>query len=159
MYQLRAVLRLVTESCPTLCDPMDCSQAPLSLEFSRQEYWSGLPSLPSGDLPNPGIKPRSPVLQVDSLPAEPPGKLFFNKDQRVFFFFFFLKKSDIWKCFSKLYWKEMRKHHIQLNEETIFVCDLSHWWHVHTPHWFSIDPSSTGQHASSSTRHHWFCVM
>ena len=43
-------------------------------EFSRQEYWSGLPCLPPGDLPNPGIKPRSPALQVDSLPAEPPGK-------------------------------------------------------------------------------------
>ena len=45
--------------------------------FSRQEYWSGLPCLPLGDLPNPGIEPRSPTLQafqVDSLPAEPPGK-------------------------------------------------------------------------------------
>ena len=42
--------------------------------FSRQEYWSGLPCLPQGELPNPGIKPRSPTLQVDSLPSEPPGK-------------------------------------------------------------------------------------
>ena len=49
-------------------------QAPLFMEFSRQEYWSGLPCLPPGDLPNPGIKPRSPALQADSLPAEPPGK-------------------------------------------------------------------------------------
>ena len=49
-------------------------QAPLSMEFSRQEYWSGL-SFPSpGNLPNPGIQPRSPALQVDSLPSEPPGK-------------------------------------------------------------------------------------
>ena len=46
-------------------------QTPLSLVFSRQEYWSGLPS--PGDLPNPGIEPRSPVLQADSLPSEPPG--------------------------------------------------------------------------------------
>ena len=46
-------------------------QAPLSMGFSRQEYWSGL-SFPSpGDLPNPGIEPRSPTLQVDSLPFEP----------------------------------------------------------------------------------------
>ena len=45
------------------------------LRFSRQEYWSEVPSPPSGDLPNPGIKPRSPALRVDSLPAEPPGKL------------------------------------------------------------------------------------
>ena len=49
-------------------------QAPLSMEFSRQEYWSGL-SFPSpGDLPNPGIKPRSPALQADSLLFETPGK-------------------------------------------------------------------------------------
>ena len=40
--------------------------APLSMEFSRQEYWSELPCLPPGDLPNPGIKPRSPSLQADS---------------------------------------------------------------------------------------------
>ena len=49
-------------------------QAPLSMEFSRQEYWSGLPCPPPGDLPNPGIKPMSPALQVDSLPSKPPGK-------------------------------------------------------------------------------------
>ena len=42
--------------------------------FSRQEYWSGLPWPPPGDLPNPGIEPRSLALQVDSLPSEPPGK-------------------------------------------------------------------------------------
>jgi len=42
--------------------------------FSSQEYWSGLPCPPQGDLPNPGIKPRSPALQVDSLPSEPRGK-------------------------------------------------------------------------------------
>ena len=42
-------------------------QAPLSLEFSRQEYWSGLPSLSPGDLPDPGTEPASPELQEDSL--------------------------------------------------------------------------------------------
>jgi len=42
--------------------------------FSRQEYWSELPCPPPGDLPNPGIKLRSPALQADSLPVEPPGK-------------------------------------------------------------------------------------
>ena len=64
------MLGLVTQSCLTLCDPMDCSlQAPLSMGFSRQEYWSGLlcPSL--GDLSNSGIKPRSLTLQADSLPS------------------------------------------------------------------------------------------
>ena len=49
-------------------------QAPLSMEFSRQEYWNGLPFSHPGDLSNPGIKPRFPVLQADSLPAELPGK-------------------------------------------------------------------------------------
>jgi len=49
-------------------------QAPLPMGFSRQKYWSGLPCLPPEDLPNPGIEPRSPVLQADSLPSEPPGK-------------------------------------------------------------------------------------
>ena len=49
-------------------------QTPPSMEFSRQEYWSGLSCPPSTDLPNPGIEPRSPVLQADSLLSEPPGK-------------------------------------------------------------------------------------
>ena len=49
-------------------------QGPLSMEFSRQEYWSGLPLPSPGDLPNPGIKPRSPALQADSLRSEPSGK-------------------------------------------------------------------------------------
>ena len=49
-------------------------QAPLFMEFSRQEYWSGLPFPSPGDLPNPGIEPGSPALQADSLPTEPPGK-------------------------------------------------------------------------------------
>ena len=49
-------------------------QAPLSMEFSRQEYWSGLPGPSSGDLPNPGFELRSPELQADSLLSEPPGK-------------------------------------------------------------------------------------
>ena len=47
-------------------------QAPPSLGFSRQEYWSGLPFLSPGDLPNPGIEPGSPVLQADALPSDPP---------------------------------------------------------------------------------------
>ena len=49
-------------------------QAPPSLGFSRQEYWSGLPFLSPGDLPDPGIEPRSPALQADTLTSEPPGK-------------------------------------------------------------------------------------
>ena len=49
-------------------------QAPLSLGFSRQEYWSGLPFPSPGDLPSPGIKPGSPALQTDALQSEPLGK-------------------------------------------------------------------------------------
>ena len=48
-------------------------QVPLSMGFSRQEYWSGLPYPLPGDLPNPGIKPRFPTLQAVSLLTEPPG--------------------------------------------------------------------------------------
>ena len=65
----------VVQSCPILCNPMDCSlQAPLSMEFSRQEYRSGLPFPSPGDLPDPGIEPGTPALQADSLPSEPPEK-------------------------------------------------------------------------------------
>ena len=46
------------------------------MEFSRQEYWSGLPFPSRGDLPDPGIEPRSPALWADALPSELPGKLF-----------------------------------------------------------------------------------
>ena len=54
--------------CPTLCDPMDCNlQAPLSVDFSRQEYWSGLPFPPPWDSPNPGIRLTSPALAGGSL--------------------------------------------------------------------------------------------
>ena len=61
-------------------------QAPLYMGFSRQEYWSGLPGPPSGDLPNPGIEPRSPVLKADSLPSELQGspcfKIIYPKEER-----------------------------------------------------------------------------
>ena len=49
-------------------------QAPPSMGFSRQECWSGLPFPSPGNLPDPGIEPRSPALQADALPSEPPGK-------------------------------------------------------------------------------------
>ena len=51
-------------------------QVPLSMGFSRQEYWSGLPFPSPGDLPYSGIEPGSPALEADSLPHEPPGKPF-----------------------------------------------------------------------------------
>ena len=67
---------LVAQSCLTLYNPMDCSLPSSSVHgiFSKQEYWSGLPFPSPGGLPNPGIEPRSPSLQADSLPSEPPEK-------------------------------------------------------------------------------------
>ena len=76
---------LVSKSCRTLCNPMNCIafQASLSMEFSRQEYWSGLTFLSSGDLANPGVKPMSPALAGGVFTAEPTGKslvgYFFHK--------------------------------------------------------------------------------
>ena len=64
----------VAQSCLTLCDLMDCTcQAPPSMGFSRQDYWSGLPFSSPGDIPNPGIEPGSPALQANTLPSEPQG--------------------------------------------------------------------------------------
>ena len=62
---------LVAQSCPTLATPWIVAyQAPLSMGFPRQGYWSGLPFPCPGDHPNPGIEPGSPALQADSLPTE-----------------------------------------------------------------------------------------
>ena len=62
---------LVTQWCPTI---LQTYQASLSMEFSRQESWNGLPFPSPEDLPHPGIEPRSPAFQADSLPSEPPEK-------------------------------------------------------------------------------------
>ena len=65
----------VGQSCPTLCDPVHVAyQASLSMGFSRQEYWSGLPFPSPGDLPDSGTEPGSPTLEADALISEPPGK-------------------------------------------------------------------------------------
>ena len=70
-----SMLCLVSQLCPTLKTPWTVVlQAPLSLGILRQEYWSGLSCSSPGDLPNPGIEPRSPTLPTDSLLSEPPGK-------------------------------------------------------------------------------------
>ena len=66
-------------------------QAPPSMGFSRQEYWSGLPFPSPGDLPDPGIEPRSPTLEADALTSEPPGK----RDMEFF-------AQTPWSCFQKV---------------------------------------------------------
>ena len=69
------MLCLVAQLCLTLFHPIDCSMPGSSMwGFLRQEYWRGLPCPLPRDLPNPGIEPRYPALQADSLPSEPPGK-------------------------------------------------------------------------------------
>ena len=73
--QLYIYMYLIAQSCPTVCDPLGCDpQAPLSMGFSRQEYWNGLPLPSPGDLPDSGIQPVSPALQQILYPAEPSGK-------------------------------------------------------------------------------------
>ena len=109
------MLRLGAQSCLTLCDPMNCSSRLLcSWGFSRQEYWSGLLCPSPGDLPNPGIEPRSPALQADSLPSEPPGKPKHNRYQCT-------------NCIVMLFLKKKKKKtnvvtvwEIERNEESLF---------------------------------------
>ena len=67
-------LKVKVKSWPTLPDPWTVAhQAPPSMEFSRQGYWSGLQFPSQGNLHDPGIEPGSTTLQVDALPSEPPG--------------------------------------------------------------------------------------
>ena len=75
MWCIHPMMYLVSQSCPSLCDPRTVTTGLLCpWGFSRQEYWSRLSCPPPGEFPNPGIKPRSPTLQVDCLPADPQGK-------------------------------------------------------------------------------------
>ena len=64
----------IAQLCRTLIPLTVVHQAPLSMAFSKQEYWSGLPFPSPGDLPDLGIKPRFPALWADALPSEQPGK-------------------------------------------------------------------------------------
>ena len=78
-------------------------QAPLSMGFSRQECWSGLPFPPPGDLPDPGIELRSPALQADCLPSQPPGKSYLlSGDTRNKSIFSFIWLSQTSCFFPKL---------------------------------------------------------
>ena len=66
------VCMCVLQACPTPCNPMNCNPpGSCPRGFPKQEYWSGLPVPSPGDFPDPGIEPRSPTLQADSLPSEP----------------------------------------------------------------------------------------
>ena len=66
----------IAQSCLTLCDPIDRNLPGSSVHgIFQQEYWSVLPFPSPGELPNPGIKPRSPAFRADALPSDPPGKM------------------------------------------------------------------------------------
>ena len=83
-----ALRMLVAHFVQLLATPQTVAcHAPLSVEFSRQEYWSGLPFPSPGDLPDSGIEPGSPALQVDSLPSEPPGILCSQPSAKAVLFF------------------------------------------------------------------------
>ena len=74
-YSFDLSKQFCTDKCDSAIPWPAAHQAPLSMGFSRQGYWSGLPIPSPGDLPDPGIKPGSPALQADSLLTELPGKL------------------------------------------------------------------------------------
>ena len=99
-------------------------QAPLSMEFSWQEYWSGLPFPSLGDLPNPGIKPVSPALQENSLPTEPSGKQFVKNKSC-------LRQSIGHKnYFSQIFWNF--KHTTCLSEKLYLLSKFKiHWQFTH----------------------------
>ena len=73
--------------------------------FSRQEYWSRWPCPPPGDLPYPGIKPRSPALQADSLPSEPPGKPYISTFYKVCVYVYVYSRILSNSCFVSMWWK------------------------------------------------------
>ena len=109
---------LIAQSCPTLDNNMDYSQqAPMSMEFSRQEYWSGLPFSSSGDLPHPGIEPRPPTLQAESLPSEPLGPIHIPSywDPMIFHWMRFPAPANsiLWECaFCGLWLAGISKAHV-----------------------------------------------
>ena len=105
-------------------------QAPLSMEFSRQEYWSGLSFSLPGDLPNPGIEPGSPAfLQTDLLPSEPPGKF---RSCHIFLFQFSLPPASLALPCSSLQskWCDWLAHSGVQNptQDTFSVFVFVPWW-------------------------------
>ena len=81
---------VLAQLCPTLCDPATVAhQAPLSMVFPRQEYWSKLPLTPPRDLPNTGIKSTSPALAGGFFTTEPPGKPSHTTENTIFKCYYF----------------------------------------------------------------------
>ena len=94
--------------CPTLAIPWTAAhQAPLSMGFSRQDYWSGWPFPFLGNLPDPGIEPGSPALQAGSLPTELPGKplLFSKVNYKWNFIKSLLQSFPFWFCQNPVFYQ------------------------------------------------------
>ena len=90
---------LVTQLCPTLCDPMDCNpHALLYMRFFRQKYWSGLPFPTPEDLPDPGIEHMPPALAGDSLPWSHHGGPFIYPRNQKSQFWAYRPKTFLHKC-------------------------------------------------------------
>ena len=123
-----SVYVLVIQLCLTLCNPIDSSvhcnlcnsQAPLSMESSRQEYWSGFPFPSPGDLPGSGIKQWSPAMQPDSLLSEPSGKPSF------FLLVFFWGGKEGWQVAHPFCWNEFWSSRCNLSKNLA----LTQAWHV-----------------------------
>ena len=99
-------MKKVSESSSVVSDSFPhYGQDPLSMRISRQEYWSGLPCPPPGDLPGPGIEPGSPALQVDSLPTKLPGKPnLWDSGFQTFLGFRILWEFSLLRSFVAFWW-------------------------------------------------------
>ena len=119
------------QSCPNLfVTPWTVAhQAPLSVGFSRQEYWSELPCSPPGDLPNLGIEPRSPTWQADSLSSEPPGRM--KEESEKASLKFNLKKPRSWHLITYIMANKRGKS--GSSEKFYFLGLQNHcWWWLQT---------------------------
>ena len=108
------------------------------MEFSRKEYWSGLPHPLPGDLPNPGIEPRSPTLQADYLPSEPPGKPFSKGGPLAHTIYKDEIKFDDTPKFKSSLCNLEGKHRSQSCSQWITLTSIEHWPSGH--HVFLVIP-------------------
>ena len=141
------VLFLVAQSCPTLCGPIDCSPPGSSVhgDSSGKNTEVGCHSLLPGDLPNPGIKPRSPALQADSLLSEPPGKplLYSRNSYKTMSRFFsrnfagqkgvewYIQSAERKNMSNQEYSIPQQNYHSELKEMRVFqtsnIKEVHHW--------------------------------